>query len=150
MELLRKNLFQINFVFMKYLLLVAFFFSGYSSIHAQDNELPAKKEQRIQALYVAYITEQLNLTESEAQKFWPVQNQYDHEIKSVNPNLPELDRQQAILDIKKKYQNQFIKIIGNSRTDDFFKKDVEFRKKLVEQLRKIRQQNHNQRRLNNN
>ncbi len=135
---------------MKYLFLVAFLFTGISFSQAQDNENPAKREQRIQALYVAYITEQLNLTESEAQKFWPLQKQYDNEIKAVNPNLGELDRQQAILDVKKRYQDRFIKILGNARTDDFFKKDVEFRKKLIEQLRKIRQERQNERRQNRN
>jgi len=135
---------------MKHFLLIAFLFSGLSFTHAQDNGNPSKRAERIQALYVAYITEQLNLTETEAQKFWPVQKQYDTEVKSVGKNMPELDRQQAVLDIKKKYQGSFSKIIGPERTDEFFRKDIEFRKKLIDQLRKIRQQNHNQRRSGRN
>ena len=31
-----------------------------------------KNQQKIQALYVAYISQELKLTEEEAQKFWPV------------------------------------------------------------------------------
>lgn len=126
----------------KILLLFAFFISSISIVFAQEDEPnPEKREQKMQALYVAYMTQQLNLNEEEAQKFWPLHKQFDSELKSVDLGKPELERQQAALNIKKKYQERFSKIIGNNRTDDFFRKDMEFRKKLVERLRKIRQQN---------
>jgi Skp family chaperone for outer membrane proteins len=104
--------------------------------HAQ----PENKEQKIKALYVAYITQELKLTESEAQKFWPVHEQYDAEIRGVSGS-DELSRQQSALNIKKKYQDKFTKILGNERTNSFYVKDGEFRKKLVERLRNMRQQN---------
>lgn len=100
-----------------------------------------KKEQKVQALYVAYITQELKLTEDEAQKFWPVHGQYDNEMKSLQSEASELERQQAVLNIKKKYQDRFTKILGVQRTNDFYIKDGEFRKKLVERLRNMRQQN---------
>lgn len=100
-----------------------------------------KKEQKVQALYVAYITQELKLTEDEAQKFWPVHAQYDNEIKSLRSEASELERQQAVLNIKKKYQDRFTKILGAQRTNDFYIKDGEFRKKLIERLRNMRQQN---------
>jgi len=130
------------FSFMKrFVFLFAFFFVGISlTASAQRRE---DRQEKIQALYVAYITQQLNLTETEAQKFWPVHKEYDTEIRAVDPKLPELQRQQAILDIKKKYQPNFTRILGENRTDDFFKKDMEFRKQLVNQLRKSRQERSN-------
>ena len=100
----------------------------------------ANKEQKIQALYIAYITQELKLTEAEAQKFWPVHAQYDAEIKAVKAEASELDRQQAALNIKKKYQDRFSKIIGAQRTNDFYIKDGEFRKKMIDKLRQLRQQ----------
>lgn len=100
----------------------------------------ANRQQKIQALYIAYITKELNLTEAEAQKFWPVHAQYDAEIKAVKADVSELDRQQAALNIKKKYQDRFTKIIGAQRTNDFYIKDGEFRKKMIDQLRQMRQQ----------
>jgi Skp family chaperone for outer membrane proteins len=100
-----------------------------------------KKEQKIQALYVAYITQELKLTEEEAQKFWPVHAQYDNEIKALKSESSELERQQSVLNIKKKYQDRFTKILGAQRTNDFYIKDGEFRKKLIERLRNMRQQN---------
>ena len=132
---------------MKKILLYLLFFTGISSVaHAQEvPEEGPKKQEKIKALYVAYITQQLNLTEAEAQKFWPVHAEFDAEIKAVNIDMPELSREQALLNIKKKYQERFLGILGNNRSNNFYKIDGEFRKKLVEQLRKRRQQNMNQR-----
>ena len=38
---------------------------------------------KIKALKIAYITEQLNLTTEEAQKFWPIYNLYDKEQHTI-------------------------------------------------------------------
>ena len=88
----------------------------------------------------------MNLNEEEAQKFWPLHKQFDSELKTVDFSMPELKKEQVVLDIKKKYQDRFSKVVGNNRTDDFFRKDTEFRKRLVERLRKVRQQNDGTRR----
>ncbi|MBS1733151.1 MAG: hypothetical protein JST02_07625 [Bacteroidetes bacterium] len=125
----------------RFLFIIALLIGSVSLAHAQDDEPdPGKREQKIRALYVAYITQQLSLTEDEAQRFWPVHKQFDDEIKTVDPGKPELERQQLILDIKKKYQDRFVRILGNNRADVFFRKDTEFRKKLVDTMRNRRQQ----------
>ena len=128
---------------MKHILLFITLLTGsFSFAYAQEEEpSPEKKQQKIQALYVAYITQELNLNATEAEKFWPLHKQFDAEVKAVDHDLPELPRQQRILDIKKSYQDRFSKILGNNRTDNFFRKDTEFRKKLVDRLRNMRQQN---------
>ena len=123
---------------MKTLLLSLFLLSGSLSLIAQPGPGP-DRERKIKALYIAYVSEKLILTEDEAQKFWPVHTQYENEVKGVKSDLPELDRQQSILNIKKKYQDRFIKILGNSRTDDFFRIDAEFKKKLVDHLKNMRE-----------
>ena len=129
--------------FLLYLLLMA---GAFSPALGQDQ--PVEGEQKIKAYYVAYITKELNLTTEEAQRFWPLHNQFDQEIKTINDKTDqtEIQREEASLNIKKKYQDRFVKILGNNRTDNFFRKDGEFRRRLVERLRKIRQQNnHNPR-----
>ena len=131
-----------------FLLYISIFITSISLSHSQPGPGQAKREERIQALYIAYITQQLNLTEDEAQKFWPVHAQYDNEIKAVRTDLSELDRQQVTLNIKKKYQDRFVKIIGPDRANDFFKTDAEFRKKMIERLRKMRQANNQKQQRN--
>lgn len=132
---------------MKRILLYGLLFIGSVSMaKAQEQEDPAKKEQRIKALYVAYVTQQLSLSETEAQKFWPLHSQFETDIKAVDVNMEELKRQQAVLDIKKRYQDRFVSILGNSRCDRFFKIDGEFRKKLVDEWRRRKHENNGNRR----
>jgi hypothetical protein len=124
--------------------ILIFIIAGTNFGFAQDIQPgDGKKEQKIQALYVAYMTKELNLTEDEAKSFWPIHSQFDTELKSVDHNLDELKRQQVQLDIKKRYQDKFIKILGSNRTNDFYRKDGEFRKRLVERLHQMRQQHNN-------
>lgn len=130
--------------FLPYFLM--FLFSG--SIANAQNIQPDNNQQnrgeKIKALYVAYMTKELSITESEAQKFWPVHQEYEQEMKVMNrKDLSELEREENTLNVKKKYQSKFSKILGNERTNDFYKKDGEFRKKLVDQLKKRRQQMEN-------
>jgi sulfite reductase alpha subunit-like flavoprotein len=125
------------------LLYIVFFFSALSGIAQAPDDLGqqnGKRQEKIKALYVAYITQQLSLTPDEAQKFWPIHGQYDAELRAVNMgNTNELDKQQAALNVKKKYQANFIKILGADRTNDFYRKDAEFRKRMIEKLKQLRQ-----------
>ena len=129
----------------KILLYLTIFFTSIQLVSAQAVPGDGEKDDRIQALYVAYITQELKLSADEAQKFWPLHAQFDSEIKTLRAEMPELDRQQAALNIKKKYQESFVKIIGSPRTNDFYRKDGEFRKKMIDRLRQMRQNNFNQR-----
>lgn len=49
------------------------------SAFAQD----AERHERIKALKTAFITQELNLTSTEAQKFWPVYNRYEEQNRAL-------------------------------------------------------------------
>ena len=139
----------------KFILYVVLLFMAFSvnaqAVNNDDVQLNPKKEEKIQALYIAYISQQLSLTPAEAEKFWPAHAQYDAELKAINKSsLNELDRQQAILNVKKKYQSNFSKVLGTERSNNFYKQDGEFKKKLVERLRQMRQQTPSNLKGNNN
>lgn len=124
-----------------FILLFAFFLGGETVTRAQ-NEQPSddtKKQERIEALYVAYISRQLELSPEEAQKFWPMHTQFEAEVKAVRRDLPELDKQQAILNVKKKYQNSFNSIVGPKRCERFFHMDGEFKRKLLDRIKTPKQ-----------
>ncbi len=115
----------------------------------KDQQPNPHRAEKIKALYVAYITQQLKLTPEDAQKFWPLHAQFEEELKIANiGNVDELARQQNILNTKKKYQASFNKILGQDRCNNFYKHDAEFRKKMLDRLKQIRQQRFN--RSNNN
>ncbi len=131
----------------KYLLICTLFLGSFSMAFAQDNQPDVNKQERIKALYVAYVTEQLALTPDEAQKFWPLHTQFENDLRAVGKDLPELEKQQARLNIKKKYQDGFTKIVGAPRCERFFVMGDAFRKKLVDRMQK--QRNNPQQRPNN-
>ncbi|MDP5000438.1 sensor of ECF-type sigma factor [Flavobacterium sp.] len=52
-----------------------------------------EKKEKVKALKVAYITEQLDLTTEEAQKFWPIYNAFDDKQSELRH-----EKMRAILD----------------------------------------------------
>ena len=92
---------------MKKCILILTLLFGSVGAFAQDNQTgeDLTKQEKIRALYVAYVTQQLALTPEEAQKFWPVHTQFETDLRGVKKDLSERERQQARLDSKKRYQN---------------------------------------------
>jgi hypothetical protein len=122
----------------KYLLILFTMLGALSQVKAQDGE-------KIQALKIAFITQKLQLTPEEAQKFWPVYNQYDNEIHNIeldksDPNV--LDKEEKLLNVRKKYLTSFEKILGPDKTNRLFNAERDFRGLLIRRL-----QNRNQQRL---
>ena len=136
----------------KFILYISFVFAAFAATAqagVEDGQVNQKKEEKIKALYIAYISQQLSLTPTEAEKFWPAHAQYEADLRAINKGeLNELDRQQSVLNVKKKYQNNFNKIIGNERSNNFYRQDAEFRKKLVDRLKQMRQQRNNSNNIN--
>ena len=97
---------------------------------------PARGE-KIEAIKVAYITKELNLSSDEAQKFWPVYNEYFKELKKVrdeNRN-DELAFEEKALNIRKKYKADFKKVLGDdTRVNKVFVIDRNFREMLRREM----------------
>ena len=53
----------------KYLIILTVFLGSFAVAKAQDEKQPGKP---VEALYVAYVTQQLQLSPEDAQKFWPI------------------------------------------------------------------------------
>ncbi len=115
-------------------------FSCSTILFAQDQ--PDHKEQeKIQALEIAFISRKLNLNENEAQRFWPVYNEYKRDVRQVmltqrnNPKRDVLDNEQMLIDVRKKYKERFAGVIGQPRMNKFFEAEREFRGVLLNQLK---------------
>ncbi len=106
---------------------------------AQEQQPDPKQEEKILALEIAFISRKLDLTPEEAQKFWPIYNEYKKDVRQVsmnekkNPN--EIDREQKILDVRKKYSDRFVGVIGQPRMNKFFQAEREFRGVLINRLK---------------
>ena len=125
----------------KNILLLFIMFGSFNLVSAQDN--PNQQGEKVQALKIAFITQKLQLTSTEAEKFWPVYNQYENEIRSLrsnNQNGDVLENEEKLLNIRKKYKPSFEKIIGPEKVNQLFSAEKEFRNVLIKRLKNRNQQ----------
>ncbi len=126
---------------MKKYLLILFALFTFSLANAQNGN--GQRIEKIQALKIAFITQRLDLTPAEAEKFWPIYNDYEHELNNLrlnNRNGDVLDNEQKLLNIKKKYSPSFEKVLGPQKLNKFFNAEKEFRNILIKRLKAQRQQ----------
>jgi Zn-dependent protease with chaperone function len=136
------------------LVLAAFMFTA---TYAQTS----KKDQR-EAQKIAFITKTLNLTPEEAQKFWPVHNQYQADkvalrkeqksaMKRDGQKLEELSDadvetmldnlivfKQKELDLKKKYHAQYKSILPIKKVAKLYHAEEQYKKRLAQQKQQNR------------
>ena len=84
----------------------------------------------VETYKMGFITQRLNLTTEEAQKFWPIYNVYIAEVRQANIQYRhdgnELQLEETRLNIKKKYSVEFLKAISPGKINDFFKAEKDF------------------------
>jgi hypothetical protein len=130
-----------------YILVLVFMTFGLNGI-AQKLK-PGGRPETVEAIKIAYFTRKLNLTPEEAQKFWPVYNQYSDELRQLrqqNADLDEVDLEEKVVNLRKKYKDDFGRALPAEKVNQFYKVDKEFtmflRNELQErnQLRQNRKQ----------
>ena len=120
-----------------------------------------EKKEKIKALKVAYITEKLDFTTDEAQKFWPIYNTFDEKqfeirhnkmkaiIKKIEEsgmdNISEKEAQNLISQIensedelhnlKKKFMQDLQKVIPAKKIILLKKTEEEFNRKLLREFK---------------
>ena len=124
---------------------------------AQQDTLAASKREKIKAQKVAFITQKLNLTVDESQKFWPVYNEYDAQKEALNKAfrqkvrayrkgtitetqadtmiVAEISHEQALLDLKKSYISKFLTAIPASKVAKLPDAEREFNRMLLKLIR---------------
>ena len=126
----------------KHLLTIALILGFTIAGMSQDED--KKDGGRIEALKIAYLTRKLNLTTEEAQKFWPVYNQYSDELRKVQiearqNNTSEIERDEKVLNIRKRYNNEFAKALSTEKVNSFFRVEKEFNGFLQKEMMERRQ-----------
>ncbi len=111
-------------------LLFSLLLHSYFCTAQDDNEETGKN---LQAVRVAFITNYLKLSPQEAQKFWPVYNNYIQEVRKARKDNPSdvVVQQEAILNIRKKYKGEFKGIVASDeRVNKTYTAEGEFRNML--------------------
>jgi len=127
-----------------------------TSVFAQTGE---KIRDKIRAQRIAFITNKLPLTPAEAEKFWPIYNQFTAEFeeikkdmnklrKSTNENLlsmsdkdieialeKDLENQQKLTDLQRKYQKELKSAISPRKIALLYKTERDFKLQLLKRMR---------------
>jgi len=124
------------------------------SFCALAQDAPKTEVQRLEAYKIAYLTKKLNLSPSEAQKFWPIYNKYQEEVKNLRVDSrqdknSEIETEEKMLNIRKKYNDEFSKALNNDKVNTLFRSEREFSLMVQKELMERRQQKLDQRRRKN-
>ena len=68
---------------MKKLLILILALASTAQFTFSQEALEPSKREKLQALKVAYLTEELSLTPDEAQVFWPLYNELESKMKAI-------------------------------------------------------------------
>jgi len=123
-------------------------------IQAQEHR---SKEERIQALRVAFITEELALTPEQSQGFWPLYNELQGKLKVLKKNhkkRPDIDNMsdvelEALLEnhlkmeeekiaLHRSYAQRFKKVITIRQIVKLTQSEHRFRKELLRRAKERR------------
>lgn len=125
----------------------------------QERRFMEQKREEIQAQKIAFITQELRLTPQEAEKFWPVYNEYDEQrkqyekgqLEQVYGDVPELelltdkevdsimlsklDREQKMVDLRADYYVKFKKVLPVKKVYMLQKAEMDFKRILLDRIR---------------
>ena len=131
------------------MLLVVMLLAGTEGFAQQPQGAQSQRD-KIEALRIAFISQQLNLSPDEAQRFWPVYNQYRSESEALQASYgpgaqltadQQLELEQKKLDLKRRYKPQFEVALGTAKLNELYNLERKFQEKLKE----IREQRMQQR-----
>jgi hypothetical protein len=131
------------------------------SAFAQDEELPQPQDQKvrekIEAARIAYITDQLQLTPGEAEKFWPIYREFAerrreirHQLRDARNSNPGQTDQEAVdqqfkmkqqeLDLEKDYSGRLLKVISAQKLRSLPQAERKFRQMILDQIQRRQMQ----------
>lgn len=140
---------------MKKITIFFLLFISIFGVQAQDGKNKEQHRERIKAMKVAYITQEMNMDAQLAQKFWPIYNKYEcrkmdlhrrehEELKNIE-TLSELEAEKMLTEyqeiekeeyeIKKSLFSDLKKIISAKEIIQLHKLESDFNKKLLQEYR---------------
>jgi hypothetical protein len=129
------------------------------SLHSFAQGRPAEAAQKVRAMKVAFITERMNLTPEEAEKFWPLQKAFEAEQKKIREKYqPERDlsglseveveqqlnnifeMEEQVTRLKKEYFVKFKRVLPIRKLALYYRAETEFNKGLIRSLQQFKRQ----------
>jgi hypothetical protein len=144
---------------LRFIALTAAFYMMLLTVSAQQYRHMDQKREEIQAEKVAFITQQLRLTPQEAEKFWPVYNEFDEQRKQYEKGqmeqyhgdvpdlylmtdeevdsimLSKLDRERKMVDLRAEYYVKFKEVLPVKKVFLLHKAEMDFKRILLDRIR---------------
>lgn len=122
-------------------------------------ERQQEKKENIESMKIAFITNKLDLTPEEAQKFWPVYNQYNDKLQELRKKrrqdereakknfdgLSDKELEQAIdndlairqkeLDLQKEYNAKYKAVLPIKKVSKLYAAEEQFKMVLLDKLK---------------
>lgn len=105
---------------------------------------------RLLAVKEIYIAKRLNLNSEQGKAFWPLYRQYEDELMDVRKKirinnsasstdgLGQIDKEitlgQQLVEIRKRFRDEFLKVLPAEKVSEIYKSEREFNDELVKQL----------------
>mgnify|MGYP006955279124 FL=1 len=120
-----------------------------------DNVRDPQARERIRAAHAAYITQRLELTTDEAEKFWPVYREFAEKRRQLRFEMlkqrrseasdqeilnRDLELKQKELDLEKEYTKKLSDIISPEKLVKLRQAEADFRRLLLKQLQERRRE----------
>lgn len=83
---------------------------------------------KIEVHKIAYITKELDLTKEEAQKFWPIYNQYESELRAIREKSCPMMKDTIA---KKEMKHPDLSKMSDKEAKDFVEKQINMEKDLA-------------------
>lgn len=100
---------------MRYLLFLMLIISSLS-VFAQG-PMRAERQERIKALWTAYLTQELELTADESAKFWPIYNEFSQKERELN---------------QKRFKMNTLQSMSDAEIDNMYKQALNNDEKIIE------------------
>jgi hypothetical protein len=138
--------------------LLMFLLLGFFATNAQDRQSRERVKDKLNAQRVAFITNQLDRSEAESQKFWPVYNAYTAELEQLKSSLDiqfkrdlsdkeaedmltsMLDGRAKEIEIQKRYVQKLKSAIPAKKIVMLYRAEREFKEKLISGIREKRKE----------
>lgn len=122
---------------MRKILLYTLFFLNIGYFGYGQND----RRDRLESIQIAFITKELSLSPDEAQRFWPVYNEYKDELAQARraSREDEVAFEEKVIQVKKKFKAEFKKVLGtDDRANEVFVAEKNFREMLRKELQNRR------------
>ncbi len=124
---------------------------------ATTEQMPGRMKERIESYRIAFLTERLNLTPEQAEKFWPIYNQFTDQRKALRKSVAKKDVgvmtdaevekflaetlsvEEKELALKKEYYQKLRSVINIRQIARLQRAEQEFKAQLLRKAKERRQ-----------